>query len=723
MPRKRRKARPAASEEEGTKWDLPEPALVRIARFAGLPDLPSLLATCKGFRAGIHGHPAVWGDSLREVSTRTAGPCAATPEARFHGLPLQAAAHAVVRAPSAWAAGAFASDGVSYPIAGHCFSCLAWAGNSMPSAGAGPQGRLLLAGASDGSLSILQACTHDEGGAVHTPDQVRLRSLRHCRLEQHTGLVSGVASWPVQPEPAPDVDHHRHGAACALSQDAPQWSVGVPDGDAFVATSSHDGTVRVSRLNVTALREQGPHTTDPEILQPRHSWGEPAFGASVNGVSACSYGPVLACAVDSGSVVLTDPHSGSVLSTFAAHKRSVSCVSFAPEASVLSPSLLASGGFDTCARLWDVRDGGPAVISLPQLPEEALKRTGWTGSRVVATPQGGGADDEQSDGQDRPRGIHEHHVPLPGHPYRVYDARWSPDGLLLATTGGDCAVRVWDVRYTSEPLFTHRRMKRWVESVAWLNGSRALAGAGQDWNLRVWGHERFRQPHASPPTMHPMVGTGASAIVDQYGQPQCSSRGGSPLRHSLPTVTCQRGIVDRHTSLVLSLCSDGEDTLVSCSADGCLTLRVLQPFTHQHVPALAQRPHFASWRRGRTPGAAARHEPRARSGSPRSSTISAESAGAARLAAGSEAGPAARHLCPRPLRSAVARGEEVQHTALKPAAMDAMAKALPSVSWQQGGSGTAHLVGAMAMARKSLRSTRERWGKLPLRQPGAAYKK
>ena len=636
---------------------IPQTAMVQIARMLGMRSLANVACLDRSWAQSLRSNPRLWSAFGDDLGTVTGGPQADWKRPHETVLDARASAFSTVHSGQAWAKGLFASTGVSQADPILSLGWLTSPNKLLQNPDAGKPIRVIASGHVSGAVSLYAACTHSEDGSVLASPSLGL--LRKFTLDMHTGPVTGIARIPT----------------------------GTVLPDSFdIVTAGHDGTVRVSSVSVQGLLD-GRVEQDSDAWTPKHTWGELAIGASVNGVAVQSDDALVAAAVDDGSLVLLRADSGAALTTFAAHSRSTYCVDFAPQGGLLPTTVLASGGFDPCARVWDLRTSGPSAFALPQLPPAAVRKAGWKrrGHALKAARRSAHAGIAgTSDEWDRAPGVNPLHVPLPGHDYRGYDVAWSPCGTLLATAGGDTIVRVWDIRHIEEPLHIHRQLKRWPESLAWLGGTRALAASGPDLNVRVWSHTKYGKPRH---TKHEAVwATAGDCEAEDFGASRALL--GAPL----PCEARFQGTADKHASMVTAILSDGEHTLCSASADGTLTLRAQQPFEQVHLPAppaAVQKSH----------GHAALPPRLLRRMAKRENLIRADSAGAYRLAAGTPALTRQRYL----VSSAPVdvHAGQVYHTTLRQDVVEGIVKCLPSAAWQQGGSGTVHRTTALAMANKA----------------------
>src|SRR5260370_2717913 len=77
---------------------------------------------------------------------------------------------------------------------------------------------------------------------------------------------------------------------------------------------------------------------------------------------------------------------------------------------------------------------------------------------------------------------------LQGHPWFVFGVAWSPDDRLLASSGWDDTVRIWDASTGSIvlPLRDPDRFETFFYSIAWSPDGKFLASGSYQEGGRVW---------------------------------------------------------------------------------------------------------------------------------------------------------------------------------------------------------------------------------------------
>jgi len=74
---------------------------------------------------------------------------------------------------------------------------------------------------------------------------------------------------------------------------------------------------------------------------------------------------------------------------------------------------------------------------------------------------------------------------LKGHSFATIAVAFSPDADLLATTGGDGAIKLWSVS-TGRPLHRLDGRTAWLSSVVFSPNGKILAATGGDGDVRLW---------------------------------------------------------------------------------------------------------------------------------------------------------------------------------------------------------------------------------------------
>lgn len=163
---------------------------------------------------------------------------------------------------------------------------------------------------------------------------------------------------------------------------------------------------------------------------------------------------------------------GECLHTLRGHSRSVLAVAALPESDIV-----ATGGADCTARLWDAQSGeclqtfeaDEGVNSVDFSPNGLLLLGGCADGKVVCWSRDSGACA----------------FVLLGHSGGVFSVAWSPDGQLIATASADHTAKIWHSGFGEcmETLKGHRAI---VRRAAFSRGGCRVVTCSWDHTAKVW---------------------------------------------------------------------------------------------------------------------------------------------------------------------------------------------------------------------------------------------
>ena len=184
-----------------------------------------------------------------------------------------------------------------------------------------------------------------------------------------------------------------------------------------------------------------------------------------------------------------------VMKTLLGHTNQVWSVAWSP-----TDCILASGSADCTIKLWNVTTGGilgtltgqeSPVRSLAWSPDGASLASGSVDHRVRVWDMHSIQTAELAETPNQEHPLHQEQFLAPtmrvfeGHTKEVWTVAFSPDSTVLASGGGDCMIKLWDVK-TGRVLKTLHGHTDWVRSLAFSSDGAILVSGSGDCTVRLW---------------------------------------------------------------------------------------------------------------------------------------------------------------------------------------------------------------------------------------------
>lgn len=376
---------------------------------------------------------------------------------------------------------------------------------SVPVLAFSPDGTLLASGDENGTIRLWDAKSLQPAGA---PLAMTWGIYSLAFSANSTLLASGSADGTSQIWEVPAGDAHgqplagHQGPVMALgfNQDGTVLVTGGSDGilqfwDSLTGTLIHDPWPAQGRVEAIAFSPDGETMATGGSKQTVVLWDIGALDTltghtdRIFSLDFNADGTVLASGSEDGTVRLWDVATRSPLGPpLKGHQGRVQSVDFSPDG-----ALLASAGADGTIRFWNPDDGA-AVDEPLQASDVAINRLAFSPDGLLLAAA---ADDGTVQIWDV--ASHRAHLPpfLDGEGLPVYAVTFSPNGTMLAWAGQFPLIEFVDPATgaaTGESLVGHEGS---IEGIAFRPDGKLLASTGDDGTIRLWNVDS-RTPDGAP---------------------------------------------------------------------------------------------------------------------------------------------------------------------------------------------------------------------------------
>lgn len=246
---------------------------------------------------------------------------------------------------------------------------------------------------------------------------------------------------------------------------APVLAVDVSGDGRWIASGSHDGTVRT--WDTTGQ-------FDPRVIE--------AHDQSVYALAISPDGKTVASGSRDKTIRLWDVESGTSLGNWLAHDGTVFTIAYASE------NTLVSGGSDTLVKIWDIATqtatrtltGHKDFVYNVDVSQHLIASCGLDRTVKIWDADSGEM-------------IHD----IAGHLLEVWDVAFEPGGTKLATASADKTIRVWDVDSGDLIETLHGHTDR-VRGLDYSPDGSLLVSVGHDRTIRAWDMTLEESPLAVP---------------------------------------------------------------------------------------------------------------------------------------------------------------------------------------------------------------------------------